>query len=201
MSEWWSGLGFEAQVYYTIAIVATSVLFLQMLLMMVGIGADELADAGDVDMDGPEDHPSGIHLLSSRTLVAFAMGFGWAGAMRAVDGAGAAVTVLIAGLVGLLFAYAVLRLMQFLATLRHSGTLNYDNAIGEIGSVYLEVHPAMAAGGQIQVTVQGRLRVVQTLTRSDRPIEKGARVRVTERLGPNTLIVESLTGQDASKEG
>ena len=200
MSEWWSGMGFEAQVYYAIAITATSVLIVQMLLMMVGVGADELADAGDVDMEGPEGHPSGIHLLSSRTIVAFFMGFGWAGAMRAVDGSSATITVFIAGIVGLFFAYAVLHLMRFLSTLRHSGTLDYANAIGQVGTVYLEVHPAMAAGGQIQVTVQGRLRVVQALTRGDRPIEKGGRVRVTERLGPNTLIVESLTGQNASTE-
>ncbi len=197
MNEWWAGLSLEAQVYYGIALVATTFLVLQMLLMMVGVGAEELADAGDVDMDGPEDHPSGIALLSSRTLVAFFMGFGWAGAMRAVDGASPTFTVVIATIVGLVFAWAVLRLMRFLATLRHSGTLDYDNAIGEIGTVYLEVHPAMAAGGQIQVMVQGRLRVVQALTRSEQPIAKGDRVRVTDTLGQNTLIVESATGSGA----
>lgn len=200
MSEWWTSLSFEQQFYYAIAIVATTLVLFQLMLMMFGFGADELADAGDVDMDGPEDHPSGIHLLSSRTVVAFFVGFGWAGAMRAGEGASTLVTAGAGVAAGTLFGYAIFRLMGFLDSLRHSGTLNYENAVGEVGTVYLPVHPAMAGGGQIQVMIQGRLKVVAALTRAGAPIEQGSRVRVVGTLDRGTLLVDPLSAAPESME-
>jgi len=193
MNAWFSGLSLEEQLYYGIAIVATGLVLLQLVLMMVGVGAEELVSAGDMDMDGPDDHPSGIHLLSSRTVVAFFMGFGWTGAMRVGESASSTMTVLPAVLVGLGFAYSIFRLMNFLHGLRHSGTLDYENAVGEVGTVYLVVHPAMKPGGQIQVMIQGRLKTVQALTRQSEPIANGDRVLVTELLDQGTLVVEPIS--------
>ncbi len=60
------------------------------------------------------------------------------------------------------------------------------------GPSNLEVHPRLAAGGQIEVMIQGRLRVVQALTRDGAAIHKGARVAVVELMDPQTLVVEPV---------
>ena len=193
MSEWWGGLSFEQQLYYGVALLSTTIVFLQLALMMLGVGADELAEAGDFDMEGPEEHPSGLALVSSRTVFAFFVGFGWTGALAVSEGAGSLGAVFAATVVGLLFAAAIVRLMTFLHTLRHSGTMDYANAVGEIGTVYLEVHPGLAAGGQVQVMIQGRLRVVQALSRGEAPIAKGTRVNVVETMDTGTLVVEPVS--------
>ena len=36
MGEWWSGLSFEQQVYYGVAIVATAMVGIQTLMMFIG---------------------------------------------------------------------------------------------------------------------------------------------------------------------
>jgi len=82
--------------------------------------------------------------------------------------------------------------MRFLYGLQHSGTLDYHNAIGEIGTVYLPIPAAMGGNGRVQVTVQGRLRVVTALTRHPARLENQSRVRVVDVLDENSLVVEPL---------
>jgi hypothetical protein len=191
MSEWWDALQLEQQIYWTTAIVASVVIGAQTLMMLIG-DASELADAGDVDMEGPEGHPSGLHLISSRTLVAFLVGFGWTGVIRATEGGDPALTAVGATLVGLLFAAVIVYMMRFLHSLKYSGTLDYANAIGEIGKVYLPIPPELGGPGRIEVLVQGRLRVVEALTRHDTRLENRVRVRVVDKLDDTTLLVEPL---------
>ena len=88
----------------------------------------------------------------------------------------------------------------FLHSLRHSGTLDYNNALGEVGTVYLPIPAGMGGTGKIQVIVQGRLKEIQAFTRHDQRIENRVRVRVVELLDDNTLLVEPLADLGASQE-
>ncbi len=192
MSEWFAALSTEQQIYYSIGMIATFLVVVQTLMMLV-VGDAELADAGDADMGGPSEHPSGIALISSRTIVAFLMGFGWTGVIANRDGMGDPAMTAVSGvIVGCLFAYAVFRLMSFLYGLRDSGTLDYHNALGEVGTVYLPIPAAMAGPGRIQVMVQGRLKEIVALTPAETRLENRAKVRVVEVLDDNTLVVEPL---------
>ena len=196
MTEWWAGLSVEQQVYAAIACIATVLVVVQTLLLFVG----DLAAAGDADFDGPGDHPSGIGLVSTRTVVGFLAGLGWAGVVAAGEGGSPMGTAVVAIVVGLLFAAAIFYLMRFLYDLRHSGTLDYANALGEIGTVYLPIPAAMQGTGRIQVMVQGRLKEIQAQTRDPDRIENRTRVRVVELLDENTLVVEALADRAPSQE-
>lgn len=200
MSEWWSGLSLEQQIYYGLALTATVVVALQTLLTLLG-GDTELESASDADFGGPEDHPSGISVLSTRTVAAFFVGFGWTGVIASRQGADdPALTAIAASLMGVLFGGVVFFLMRFLYSLRYSGTLDYRNAIGEVGTVYLPIPAAMAGPGRVQVRVQGRLKVIQALTHHVQRLENRARVRVVELLDENTLVVEPLDAAAATGE-
>ena len=198
MSEWWNALQLEQQFYWATAIVASVVIAAQTMMMMIGDVTD--LDAGDADMDGPEGHPSGLHLVSSRTLVAFLIGFGWTGVIRAGEGGDSAFTAVAATLVGLLFAAVIVYMMRFLHSLKHSGTLDYANAVGETGKVYLPIPPGMGGAGRIEVMVQGRLKVIEALTRHDTRLENRSRVRVVEQIDDNTLLVEPLSLSEEKEE-
>ena len=198
MSEWFGGLSIEQQVYYGLAIVATLMVSIQTLMMFIGGG--DLVDAGDFDMDGAGDHPSGIQLLSSRTVFGFLLGFGWTGVMLSRDSQGPEYTAVAATVVGLLFASSIFYLMRFLNSLKHSGTLDYANAVGEVGTVYLPIPAGMDGTGRIQVIVQGRLKEIQALTRHSERLDNRARVRVVELLDDNTLNVEPVLDTGASQE-
>ena len=120
--------------------------------------------------------------------------------MRSRESQGPEYTAVAATVVGLLFASSIFYLMRFLNSLKHSGTLDYANAVGEVGTVYLPIPAGMDGTGRIQVIVQGRLKEIQALTRHSERLDNRARVRVVELLDDTTLIVEPVLDTGASQE-
>ena len=181
MEAWWAALNEPLRWFYAIAISTSALLVLQLVLLIFGFDgdADDL-DAGDV------------HVLSVRTVTAFFAGFGWTGVAALESGASLPLALLLSATVGALFMGGVLLLMKALYSMRHSGTLNYRNAVGLVGSVYIRIPPAMSDSGQIELRLQGRLAIAQAVTRATTEIPSRARVRVVELLDQNTLIVEPL---------
>ncbi len=97
-----------------------------------------------------------------------------------------------ASLAGCVFVAVVFYLMKSLYGLRHSGTLDYRNAVGQVGTVYLPVPATQAGSGQIEVMIQGRLVVAQAMTRALARLENRSKVRVVDVVGPTGLLVEPL---------
>jgi hypothetical protein len=79
--------------------------------------------------------------------------------------------------------------------LRQEGTINYANAVGKIGSVYLPIPPHRKGIGQVEVLVQGRLKIVQAITDNDKKIGNRVAVRVTELVDTQTILVEPLENE------
>lgn len=188
IDAWWNSLGTALQLYYGIAIVTTFLLFLQLALALVGFDGD--ADA-DFDSDfGDAPHDAGVSVLSVRSVTAFFAGFGWGGVVAIREGFSLFGATLVALVTGSVLMAAVVVLMRGLFAMRHSGTLDYRNAIGAVGDVYLPIPADMQGPGQVEVMVQGRLAVVQAFTRSPRRIPNRTRVRVVDTLDAQTLLVE-----------
>lgn len=186
MSIWWSELGTTLQIFYLIALSTSAVLLFQLLLMFLGLDGD-----GDFD---PETGDSDTGVLSIRTLAAFFTGFGWTGVACLQAGWSLGPTLIVSLLSGGAFMFAVLFTMRTLYGMRYEGTLNYRNAIGKVGVVYLRIPPDMSGPGQVEVTVQGRSCVIQAFTSSTEPIPNQTRVVVSDVLDENTLIVEPMGG-------
>jgi hypothetical protein len=189
LDAWWNSLGTALQVYYGVAIVTTFLLLLQLVMAMLGFDGD-----ADVDTDmGVEVHDAGLSILSVRSVTAFFAGFGWGGVVAIRQGASVPMATFVAVASGSLLMAAVVALMRGLYAMRASGNVDYKNAIGAVGNVYLPIPPAMEGPGQVEVLVQGRLAVVQAFTRAARRLPNRERVRVVDTLDPTTLIVEPLT--------
>ncbi len=189
MTDWWNSLDTALRVFYAIAIATSAAMLLQLLLMVFGLDGDGDVDL-DVDVDA--DGGGGVGILSVRTVTAFFAGFGWAGVAALESGLALPPTLLIATAVGGAFMAGVFFLMRTLYGLRYSGTLDYRNAVGQVGNVYLRVPAAMAGPGQIEVMIQGRLCTVQAFTRAAQPLESRSRVKVVDLVDQGTLLVEPL---------
>lgn len=194
MELWWGSLSEALRWFYAIAISTSVLMVLQLLMMIFGFG-DDLEDGADGDASGDGD----VRVLSVRTVTAFFAGFGWTGIAAIESGASLLTALVLAILVGGVFMGGVIALMRALFSMRHSGTLDYRNAVGEMASVYLRIPANMDHPGQVEVMVQGRLRVVQALTRATEDIPTQARVRVVDTMDQNTLIVEPLTAGGATE--
>ena len=195
MLEWWSTLGRALQIFYAIALTTSLVMLFQLVLMLFGMDGDS-----DFDVDDIDDHGTG-GVLSVRTITAFFVGFGWTGVAALEAGWQLLPTIVVSTAVGGAFMGGVLFLMRTLYSMRYTGTLDYRNAIGKVGVVYLRIPAAMAGPGQIEVLVQGRLRVVQAFTPAARQLGNKERVRVTDLMDESTLLVEPLSGAARAEEG
>lgn len=187
MTEWWSGLSFELQLFYAVGALALAITLVQLLLMLIGLGGDSL------DLDTADNKGAGVGIFSSQTLSAFFLGFGWVGAMVRNAGVGLWLSLFIAILLGLLLMAAMYFGIKALLSFQSSGNINYASAVGEEAVVYVTLPgDGQDGGGQIQVMLQGRLRVAGARKTSPGPAAPGSKVRITGMDSNTSFRVEPL---------
>jgi hypothetical protein len=186
MSAWWNSLLLVQQVFYGVSILATLVLVVQTVLTLHGID-----HATDVVSDGNVHH-SGLGLLSVQAIATFFVGFGWVGVIWLNRGFGVVVAATAGVVVGSFLMAAMVIFTRWLTRLQDSGTLDYRNAVGVVGTVYCPIPPQRAVGGQVEVLIQGRTVFAEAVTEASSQLKTGAKIRVVSLLGRSTLMVEPL---------
>lgn len=176
------------------ALLGTLVFTLRLVLMLVGgdhgIG-DHAVDAGGVgDVHGDSTHS--FEILSVQSIIAFAMGFGWAGllALRVFDWSimASAATAVVGGVA---VVWLIAMVMRSMLSLQSSGTIHLDSALGAEGDVYVSV-PARGQGqGQVRVVVNNRQRILNAVTDTDGIVSQ-QRVRVVKVNEDNTVTVAAV---------
>jgi hypothetical protein len=185
-------------VFFYCAVVGGTVLVLQTVLIVLGLGHTDTDfavdhDPGDV-LDTSGDHGHGhagdafFKILSFKTLVAFVTFFGLGGLACLNSGLKTTSSLAAAIAVGLAALWLVAWLMAALAKLQSTGTLDLRNAVGASAKVYLRIPAKHAAPGKVTVLVQGR-SIECKATTSGEEIPTGSAVRVVGLIGPDTLEV------------
>jgi membrane protein implicated in regulation of membrane protease activity len=131
-------------------------------------------------------------LLSIKPITGFFLGFGWGGGIALDMGVSLAVATLIAFGSGLILMIGIAWLIRAIYSMRSDGTRQINNAIGAVGTVYVTLPASRAGGGQINVTVGGRLETLAALNAGLRPVPSGEKVKVVGIIDTNTVIVEPL---------
>ena len=190
--NWWQSLPLDQQIFYGIGIISLLITAIQMLLTLVGLGA-EAVDL-DLEFDGPDaEHSSGIGLFSSQTISAFLLGFGWVGAITRSSGAALTLSILAALLVGIGLMFVMFFLLRALMGLQSRGNLDYGSAVGLEGVVYATLPgDNQDGGGQIQVTIQSRLTTAAARKASPGAIGPGEKVKIIKLAGPTSFVVEPV---------
>ena len=186
LNSWWEALNFELQMFYAVAIIALVALFFQIILSVV-FGMEHGADVPDVG-----NHDSGMGIFSVRGVTAFFTGFGWTGVVCTKQGLALPVTLAIALAVGGVLMIGIFLMMRSFMRLQSDGNLDYGNAVGQFGTVYVTIPPVQRSGGQVETMIQGRLVTAEALQKGSQPLQPGTKIKVVERIGTSTLIVEPL---------
>lgn len=184
MGEWWNALTGDLQVFYLIGIVAGAFLMLQLVLMALGVGLDFDLDIESTDAE--------VGFLSLRSLTAFFFAFGWTGVLMKQGDNSTAVSVVVAAVIGLAVFFIVAWIWRRFARMNESGSIDYRNAVGVNGTVYLSVPANRTKPGKVEVMVQGRMRVVDAYTTAAEDLPAKTRVTVKEIVDPTTVLVEPL---------
>lgn len=180
-------------VYMACAALGGTVLVLQTLLLLFGIGdADGDVDVHhDIGADGGDGHDGAFGLFSVRTVASFFTFFGLAGWYGTSSGWLPSVTVIIALLAGSGLMVLVALLVQAQMRLQSKGNLDPRNALGQPARVYLRI-PARNAGlGKVTVKVQGRSAEFSAFTQGDE-LPTGALVKIVRQSTPDTFEVAPL---------
>lgn len=153
---------------------------------MDGLDAVDAADAGDA-MD------SSASVFTFRSILAFFGGFGWSGVLAIELGLSAGASFLVSIPVGIFFMLLTYGVLLFLLTMTASGSLDYKNAIGETGEVYISIPPNREGAGKVRVQVQGRVKTISAYNASDQEASTHSRVRVVDQIDSSTLLVKPLS--------
>lgn len=189
VSSWWQSMELFHKIFWIIAILF-SLLF---LLQTVFSFAD--TDAGsDGDADHAIDHDGGIgyQFFTIKNLIAFFTIFGWVGIASHNVGMSKIFTIGIAFAGGSLMILIMAFLFRNVGRLKHSGTLELNNAINKIGNTYLII-PAKRNGlGKVHVKVQGALKELPAMTDDENDIATGRIIKVIDVVDDRILLVSKV---------
>lgn len=172
------------------ALFGTGLFILKLVLMFAGgHDGDVGVDTGDFGSHDPSASDAAFKLLSIQSLLAFMMGFGWAGLTALSSTKWSMPLVMVAALGG---GVAMMYLMGFLMAsvfrLQSSGNVHIQSAVGAEGTVYVTVPGENKGQGQVSVVMDDRQRIYTAVTMGEE-LPRNARVRVVGVHGQSTLSV------------
>lgn len=172
-------------VFWISAILGGTVFILRTVMLFTGFSTDMGADLDSGDGFGTD---ASFNLLSVQGLTAFFMMFGLVGLSLLAAESSIFLSIL-GGLAAGGFTVWVLSLIfSKMKLLDSDGTVDIKNAIGVRGSVYLNI-PAQGTG-QVQLSVQGALKIFDAMSKDDQKIMTGEKIVVVDVADHKTLIVE-----------
>jgi len=210
MLEWWDSLGEIGRVFACVAIPSTVILFLQTILMLIGIGGSGLGAEGvdadtDVEIDvdtsdgvfGGEDATGdsdfelddGLRLFSFRGIIAFLTVTGWVGVLCVRCEVALPLTVLIASVSGVAAMVLIALLFRLIYSLQSDGTEDIRHAVGMSGTVYLRIPPERSGRGKVNLMLDGKLVEKDAVTDETDLINYGEQIVVVGVSGQTELIV------------
>lgn len=185
-----SGLTWIEIIYWAATIIGGTLFILRLVMMFMGGSTGEDALDSAVDAGDHLDADIGFKLMSVQGLTSFFMMFGLVGLALLQAGLPVLLTVLggiVAGLATVAITGIIFTQMKKLQT---EGTINIENTVGKDGSVYLTV--PQNGTGQVQIIVQGSLKIFDAMSSNKNRIATGEKVRVVGVASGNTLIVEKI---------
>jgi hypothetical protein len=193
----WSNIvdtGVDAIVYFTIGAISTCLLMLRLALMLFGIDGDdadivsgEMFDAADTDHMGSG---AAFNLFSLLSIMAFFMGLGWMGLTCRVTwelGSTMSVAISVGSGVGMMLLASCL--LWYVKKLEHVVEYDAKTCIGKTGRAYLTIPGDGKAGGQVEVNISGRRKIMNAKTRGGE-IPAFTSIKVVEVGDDETLVVE-----------
>ena len=95
--------------------------------------------------------------------------------------------------IGMVFLLVTWFLIRNLLRLQSGGgNVDYNNAVGTVGTVYTTIPAAQAGGGQIELMIQGRLMMAEAYTNATWNLRPNSKAKVIALIGRSTLLVEPL---------
>lgn len=170
------------------ALLGTAFLLLRFLLLSIGGGLD-VEGGDDVGIDHQAHGSDGLKLVSVQTVIAFFMGFGWAGLIgyRGLEwGIPASMGLGAAG--GVFMMWLMAFLLRAALELQSSGNVEARSLVGLEGTVSIAVPSPGEGAGRVMIVIGEKQRDYRAVS-ADEALARNTRVRVMAVNGDNSLTV------------
>lgn len=191
ISSWWQSMAAFEKILWAMAIVF-SALFIVQAIISAGSGDEGMAH-GDADDYVGGDDGIGYQFFTIKNFIGFFTMFGWVGIAAYKGGLGPGLTLVAALIGGAIMIVIMALLFRNVSKLRHSGTLDINNAVNQVGEAYLFIPARRSGTGKVHIKVQGSLRELQALTDDISDIPTGKLVKVTGVLNEKILLVTAIS--------
>jgi hypothetical protein len=183
ITEWWAALGSPEQIYWGIALVATTIFSVQLVLTFTGL---------EMDLEADIDTGDGLGIISLRSLIAFSAFFGWGGIAALSSGFSPAKSFMVAFLAGFIAMIALAYMLAQIWKMQESGTIDVYDAIAKTGEVYLPIPEGKNGTGKIHIEIANKLMEFDAVT-DQTALTTGTKVRVDDILRDNIMLVTAIT--------
>ncbi|MEO8773259.1 MAG: hypothetical protein ABI263_02875 [Gelidibacter sp.] len=188
MMAWFSDLEVFAKFYWVIALIGSLVFLFIIITTLFGIEGGE--DFDDVDTSIDADTGIEFQFITLKNLIGFFTIFGWTGIACIGEGLSKPITIIISLIAGMIMMTIMAAMFHYMKKLTDSGTLDYKNAFGAIGEVYLTIGANRSRMGKVSVRVQGTLRELEALSDSFTELKSGTIIKVVDVTSNGVLIVD-----------
>ena len=161
------------KIYYYLAIFST-ILFTLKLIIFAFVGGDSEV-AGDFNSEMDTD--CSFNFVSTQSVIAFLMGFGWMGysglqQLQFSQGLNLAV----AFCVGFIFMFVTAALMFGVKRLEKKVEKTNEGALNQVGKAYTSFEPN--GRGQVEIEIDGQLRIVNATNTTKQKINSFDSIKV-----------------------
>ena len=195
ISSWLGGMEPLQRAFWVIALLATLVFAIQMVLTLVGIGdTDADVDTGGLDADATGDTMDtggAIQLFTIRNMVNLLLGIGWGGVCFYSSIPSRPLLLLVAVLCGIAMVVAFLLMFRQLMKLESNGAFRIEDCVGKACDVYLRIPAARSGQGKVQVSFGGSVQELDAVTDGEQ-LPSGTKARVVQLIEGRLLLVEKI---------
>lgn len=191
---WFESLSTSEKIYFIIAVVASILLVIQIVLMLFSLGgASDMDFEGDFDgVDGDMDADGGLSFFTIKGMTAFFALGGWCGFAAAMGLPGNIwAPILIAVATGTVALLGVGFAMRGIARMQCSGNIVKHKLVGQSATVYVSIPESRKGRGKIVLTAQDTYLEIDAMTDDEERIPVDTRVKIVE-YNEDFALVERL---------
>ena len=191
---WFESLSTSEKIYFIIAVVASILLVIQIVLMLFSLGgASDMDFDGDFDgVDGDMDADGGLSFFTIKGMTAFFALGGWCGFAAAMGLPGNIwAPILIAVATGTVALLGVGFAMRGIARMQCSGNIVKHKLVGQSATVYVSIPESRKGRGKIVLTAQDTYLEIDAMADDEERIPVDTRVKIVE-YNEDFALVERL---------
>lgn len=175
------------QTIFAVFGVFATILFILKLLIFMFTGGDMEVHS---DFESMSDTDTSFSFLSVQSILAFFMGFGWAGLAALTQlKLGNVLSVVLSIAVGAVFMFFSAYLMFMVKKLDKNIKVDLNECIGREGKAYTEIQPK--SEGRIEIIINSKLEIVNAINLTDDVIPAFAQIKV-EKIENNKLYIVKI---------